>query len=172
MSIVVKVSFEDEKRKFKLETPSFDLLYTTIKQIFHLESEFIIQYIDEDKDLLTISSDLELECALECENSKLNLILKSIQKNEEFIESNLQLLQETISRNSMKHQEGEEEISKSTKYEEDTSEFPNFFQPSIIEQLSNFQQQNKPTETEIAERKMKYKQFAKNTIVKVSFLHF
>jgi hypothetical protein len=162
MSFVVKVSLGDEKRKFKLENPSYELLHTTIIELFQLKSDFIIQYIDEDEDLLTISSDLELQCAFECESTKLQIILKLLeekQENEEiqnFFESNL------------------ESFAPETKnvehFEENTSEFPNFFEPSIIEQLSNFQQKTKPTEKEIAERKMKYKQYAKKAIIKVSFL--
>jgi predicted RNA-binding protein with RPS1 domain len=138
MSFVVKVSLGDEKRKFKLENPSYELLHTTIIELFQLKSDFIVQYIDEDEDLLTISSDLELQCAFECESTKLQIILKVLEEKQE--------------------------------NEEDTSKFPNFFESSIIEQLSNFQQKTKPTEKEIAERKMKYKQYAKKTIIKVSFL--
>jgi len=83
MPLVLKVKFEEDTRRITLEqTPSFEALLATVKTLFpNVPSSFIIKYVDEDEDAVTISSDIELTEAIRVAATnnllRLQLIAKS-----------------------------------------------------------------------------------------------
>eukprot|EP01080_Neovahlkampfia_damariscottae_P011856 gene11856-5185_t len=197
MSYVIKATFNQENRKFKLSSQSFEELSSLLKKLFSVDESFVVQYQDEDDDLMTISSDIELKCALECEE-KLKLILslkKKNKKNEDvlfeekkkidecqkqetsvtelnklindsFFEKNKQL-------NDFKEEEKLiEEFSNqqcSSSFEIETTPFPSYFKDDILSQITLPQPTSKrKKKEELKERKLKYKEYAKNSIVKVT----
>jgi len=62
----VKLSFNGEMRRFPFDGTSFTTLYEQIISLLGLEktAELLIKYTDEQGDLITMSSDLELKSAL------------------------------------------------------------------------------------------------------------
>eukprot|EP01121_Diplochlamys_sp_Union-15-3_P010637 TRINITY_DN3003_c0_g3_i1.p1 TRINITY_DN3003_c0_g3~~TRINITY_DN3003_c0_g3_i1.p1 ORF type:complete len:280 (-),score=53.46 TRINITY_DN3003_c0_g3_i1:23-805(-) len=63
MSILVKIKLGEEFRRISFkQQPTFQEFRSTLQQIFKEEalSEFVIKYKDEEEDLITVSSDLEL----------------------------------------------------------------------------------------------------------------
>lgn len=64
MSIILKVKLGDEIRRISLErAPSFDELRKIVAQLFG-PSNYAIKYEDDEKDLVTITSDIELKEAI------------------------------------------------------------------------------------------------------------
>jgi len=66
-SIVVKVSFNGDLRRFAFpKGPSFKALYEQVIAILGLEkaTELVLKYADEEGDLITVSSDWELNSAI------------------------------------------------------------------------------------------------------------
>lgn len=63
MVLVLKIQFGDDVRRLSVEhAPSFQQLTTLLKQLFpNLREPFVVKYKDEDNDLITITSDLELK---------------------------------------------------------------------------------------------------------------
>ena len=63
-----KIQFGDEIRRIALANrPSFDELRALIVKLFaarQLDESFVLKYIDEEADHVTLGSDLELECAI------------------------------------------------------------------------------------------------------------
>lgn len=64
--IEIKASFNNQFRRFELPKISFNLLVNTLMYLFEFSSsdEFLINYKDEDEDLVCISSDMELQYAI------------------------------------------------------------------------------------------------------------
>eukprot|EP01121_Diplochlamys_sp_Union-15-3_P010640 TRINITY_DN3003_c0_g3_i4.p1 TRINITY_DN3003_c0_g3~~TRINITY_DN3003_c0_g3_i4.p1 ORF type:complete len:281 (-),score=51.64 TRINITY_DN3003_c0_g3_i4:23-808(-) len=63
MSILVKIKLGEEFRRISFkEQPTYQEFRSTLQQIFKEEalSEFVIKYKDEEEDLITVSSDIEL----------------------------------------------------------------------------------------------------------------
>lgn len=62
----VKLSFDGQLRRFPIDGSSFAALYEQIISLLSLEknSELILKYSDEQGDLITMSSDMELKSAL------------------------------------------------------------------------------------------------------------
>ena len=189
MNYIIKARFHDEIRKFKINSSSYNDLYLILSQLFNVEN-FILQYKDEDDDLLTISSDIELKCALECEVI-LKLIVKQknqIKTNEEEIEiikteeeifDVEKFIQSQLNSNANDLQEIEEvSIQKQSKnqqkkfeFENISTEFPSYFQNDLLNEIKIPQhsklEQKKPTKEEIKERKKKFKNSTKSLIIKV-----
>jgi len=62
--LVVKVKFGEDTRRVTLDTtPSFDDLNKLLCRLFNL-SQFNVKYLDDDGDLVTLSSDIELNEAI------------------------------------------------------------------------------------------------------------
>jgi peptidoglycan hydrolase-like protein with peptidoglycan-binding domain len=74
MSAVIKTVFDGNIHKFSLTQPSYDELERTVNSIYGKRG-FSIRYQDEDGDLVTISSSLELQEALKVTKGNLKLIL-------------------------------------------------------------------------------------------------
>lgn len=66
MEYSVKVSFNEEMRRFTSQGCSFKGLYDQIVELLGLEKnvDFVVRYTDEDGDLITMSSDIELKAAV------------------------------------------------------------------------------------------------------------
>jgi len=63
MVLVLKIKFGEDTRRLTVESaPTFDQLVVLLKQLFpNLRSPFSVKYQDEDGDLITITTDLELK---------------------------------------------------------------------------------------------------------------
>lgn len=66
MVLVLKIKFGEDTRRLTVESmPNFQQLTTLLKQLFqNLRDPFVIKYVDEDGDQITITSDLELKESL------------------------------------------------------------------------------------------------------------
>lgn len=66
MPIVLKVKFGDDTRRITLEIePSFGELVDLLRKLYvNLPTTFVVKYIDEDEDQVTVGSDLELNEAI------------------------------------------------------------------------------------------------------------
>jgi len=62
--ISVKILFNDEMRRFSFQGASFNSLKEKIASLIGLNGEFTVKYRDEDGDLVTLCSDLELQTAI------------------------------------------------------------------------------------------------------------
>jgi len=74
-AIIVKVSYNGEIRKISFEGKTFAALYETISVLVG-EPAIAVKYTDEEGDLITLSSDLELKAALNG-RAQLNLYIES-----------------------------------------------------------------------------------------------
>jgi len=73
-----KVSINNDIRRFSLNSHSFNALESSVRDIFKIASEQIlsIRYKDDENDLVTLESDLELETAIQlCQNQLLRLFV-------------------------------------------------------------------------------------------------
>jgi len=62
MSLVLKIKFGDDTRRISLDrAPSFEELVNITKQLFGLSEEPVVKYEDDEKDLVTIASEIELK---------------------------------------------------------------------------------------------------------------
>lgn len=63
MVFVLKIKFGEDTRRVTVEhVPNFEQLIALLKQLFpNLQDPFQIKYIDEDQDMITVTSDLELK---------------------------------------------------------------------------------------------------------------
>jgi len=59
-----KVSCNDQYRRFLFNSSQFCQLNLHVKQLLALDKEFVLKYKDTEGDLITISSDEELACAI------------------------------------------------------------------------------------------------------------
>jgi len=74
MSVVIKTVFDGNMHKVSLAQPSYDELERAVGSIYGKQG-FYYRYQDEDGDMVTISSSLELQEALKACKSQLKLIL-------------------------------------------------------------------------------------------------
>lgn len=75
MTLVLKIKLNDDTRRISLErTPSYDELVQIVKQLFGLATDFVVKYEDDEKDLVTISSDAELREALTVASKENNVL--------------------------------------------------------------------------------------------------
>jgi len=63
-SIHCKVSCNDQFRRFLFVGTEFSSLYTQVQQLLALDKGFVLKYKDTDGDLITLTSNEELACAL------------------------------------------------------------------------------------------------------------
>lgn len=71
---VLKIKFENDIRRISLErTPNFEELLQVVKQLFSV-SDPVIKYEDDEKDLVTVSSDMELKEAYSVATKTSNII--------------------------------------------------------------------------------------------------
>lgn len=63
---VIKLTYEEQMRRFPFQGESFNALYGQIVGLLSLEqgADLVLKYTDEEGDLITISSDLELKSAV------------------------------------------------------------------------------------------------------------
>jgi hypothetical protein len=59
-----KVSFNDQYRRFVFTGTEFTSLYQQVKNLLALDCEFVLKYKDNEGDMITMSTDEELGCAL------------------------------------------------------------------------------------------------------------
>jgi len=59
-----KVSCNDQFRRFLFVGTEFSSLFSQVQQLLSLNNEFVLKYKDNESDLITISSNEELACAL------------------------------------------------------------------------------------------------------------
>jgi next-to-BRCA1 protein 1 len=63
MVLILKIKFGEDTRRITVESvPNFQQLSSLLQQLFpNLQEPFQIKYVDEDQDMITITSDLELK---------------------------------------------------------------------------------------------------------------
>lgn len=78
MSLVVKFKFEEETRRITTtEAPTFAYLGEVLSQLFPgYSSGFTLKYLDDDEDMVTISSDLELKEAINMPSTQSTKVLR------------------------------------------------------------------------------------------------
>jgi hypothetical protein len=66
MPIIVKAKYQEDIRRLTLDkVPSFNELTASLSQLFpNLPIPFVVKYLDEDEDTVTISTDMELAEAI------------------------------------------------------------------------------------------------------------
>jgi len=63
--IVLKMKYGDDLRRVSLDLPiSIKVLFGVVQEVFHLQEQYTIKYVDEDNDYISLGSDLELHEAL------------------------------------------------------------------------------------------------------------
>jgi hypothetical protein len=72
-SCSIKVSFGDDLRRFNFSGNDFCVLQETLAKIFNLSGPFLIKYLDDEKELVTMSSDAEFLCAIHLAKGPLRL---------------------------------------------------------------------------------------------------
>jgi len=61
-NIVIKIKFGEDLRRVSLaRTPSFEELSSIVKQLFGVSYDLLLKYEDDEKDLVTVTSDAELQ---------------------------------------------------------------------------------------------------------------
>jgi len=75
----VKVALDNEFRRFLLSPITFENLYTKLKTLFNLETEFRIKFQDDEDDWVLIMTDQELVYATELSGSPLRLQVKPVE---------------------------------------------------------------------------------------------
>jgi len=93
MPVVFKIKSGEDTRRISLDRePSFDELKQIVRQLFNIPLTFILKYEDDEKDLITISSDIELSEALQVSSKCFNGIvrLSVIEKSQQQIEKDSQ----------------------------------------------------------------------------------
>jgi hypothetical protein len=74
----VKVALDNEFRRFLLSPTTFDNLYTKLKTLFNLQTDFRIKFQDDENDWVLIMTDQELVYATELSGSPLRLQVKTV----------------------------------------------------------------------------------------------
>jgi len=75
----IKVSHENEFRRFLLNPVTYPQLETTLKTLFNLEGELRIKFQDDENDWVLLSTDQELVYATELSGSPLRLQVKLLE---------------------------------------------------------------------------------------------
>jgi len=66
-TLIVKIKYQEDTRRLTLtSSPSFRDVVGIVRKLFHFEEQksFVLKYVDDDNDLVTISSDMELQEAI------------------------------------------------------------------------------------------------------------
>jgi len=74
----VKVALDNEFRRFLLSPTTFDNLYTKLKTLFNLQTDFRIKFQDDENDWVLIMTDQELVYATELSGSPLRLQVQTV----------------------------------------------------------------------------------------------
>jgi hypothetical protein len=63
----IKVTFQDEIRRFSMEQPNYAELETQVKQVYTLANDATVKmkYLDDEKDWISVNTDLELKMAFD-----------------------------------------------------------------------------------------------------------
>jgi hypothetical protein len=77
-----KVSCNDQFRRFLFVGTEFSSLFSQVQQLLSLNNEFVLKYKDNESDLITISSNEELACALSYSEAGV-LRLTAVVKNDQ-----------------------------------------------------------------------------------------
>jgi hypothetical protein len=75
MEIHCKVRYGEEYRRFVVKDKNFSNLYETVKRLFSLPDGCVLKYKDDEEDFVTMSSDEELNSALEFSSGLLKLFV-------------------------------------------------------------------------------------------------
>jgi hypothetical protein len=76
-AVHIKVELDNEFRRFSLTTPTFNNLESTLRTLYNLgEGDLKIKFLDDEKDWILLSSDQELQYALELNGTPLRLSVK------------------------------------------------------------------------------------------------
>jgi len=80
LDVHVKVEYNEEYRRFVVETLSFAHLDTTLRSLLNIDAAHPIKilFLDDEKDWVLITSDAELSYAVELSASLLRLSVKSV----------------------------------------------------------------------------------------------
>jgi hypothetical protein len=75
---ILKIKFNDDVRRITLENaPTFAELQGILRDLFRsLPENFVVKYTDEEEDLVSMCSDLELKEAFEIANQSPSKILR------------------------------------------------------------------------------------------------
>jgi len=76
--IHIKAALDNEFRRFALIPPTFDNLHSTLRTLFHIETNFSVKFQDDEKDWVLISTNEELLYAVELAGTPLRLQLKPL----------------------------------------------------------------------------------------------
>jgi len=76
----IKVSHDNEFRRFLLNPVTYSQLETTLKNLFNLETEFRIKFQDDENDWVLLTTDQELVYATELSGSPLRLQVKLLEE--------------------------------------------------------------------------------------------
>ena len=78
MPFVVKIKFEDDTRRITLDSiPKYEELVQLLRQLFpNAPNQFSVKYQDEDEDMVTISSDMELQEAVRVASLGSNKVIR------------------------------------------------------------------------------------------------
>jgi len=75
MACVVKASFNGDVRRISIQPTTFENLKQILQKLFNnLPAFFVIKYQDDDNDLITITTDIELDEALSIATKKNNIL--------------------------------------------------------------------------------------------------
>jgi len=79
MAIVLKITLGDDTRRISLDrAPSYDELTQLIRQLFGMSAAFVLKYQDEDKDLITVTSQAELSEAFNIASTHFSNVLRLV----------------------------------------------------------------------------------------------
>jgi hypothetical protein len=74
----IKVAYDNEFRRFLLSPITYEHLYSRLKTLFNLQSDFSIKFQDDENDWVLIMTDQELTYATELSGNPLRLQIKLI----------------------------------------------------------------------------------------------
>jgi len=80
-SIHCKVSCNDQFRRFLFVGTEFSSLFAQVQQLLALDKEFVLKYKDTDGDLITLTSNEELVCALNYSDGDLLRLFVVLKEN-------------------------------------------------------------------------------------------
>eukprot|EP00455_Lapot_gusevi_P051176 TRINITY_DN7571_c0_g1_i1.p1 TRINITY_DN7571_c0_g1~~TRINITY_DN7571_c0_g1_i1.p1 ORF type:complete len:127 (+),score=15.76 TRINITY_DN7571_c0_g1_i1:31-381(+) len=75
MAMSIKCNLNGEVRRFTLKESRYEVLKEMVQKIFHLPDSFVLKYQDDEDELVSLGSDLELEEAIALHSGKKLLYL-------------------------------------------------------------------------------------------------
>jgi hypothetical protein len=147
----VKTVFQKEFHRFNLDAAKFAELLTVIQQTYNIKDP-IIRYMDEDKDLISINSDLELEEGFRVSQGFLKLYITTKTENVSDDNDGFQFV--AIEREEI-NKEQEEPKEEEPKEEEPKEEEPKEEEPKEEEPKEEEPKEEEPKEQELKEEEPK-----------------